>query len=301
MSFAISLKTRRAWVDRISGGWTLVCIVVLLLLPLAIGLGLAVRSLPVLESHSPGKLLGSAAWSPMEGLFGLRAFIAGSVGVTLLSFLLSAPVCLLSAIYLTQYAPRWLKQGMYFVIDVLAGIPSVVYGVWGVLVVVPFIADHLAPLFGAATTGYSLLAGGIVLAIMVVPYTLNMLIEVFDSIPVELKEASLSVGATYWETIKWVLIRRGRSGIIAALALGVSKALGETIAVLMVVGNVAQIPRSVFQPAYPLAALLANNYGDMMSAPSYEAALMTSALVLFAIIIVFNMLSNLLIYRRSED
>lgn len=301
MSFTISLKMRRRWVDRISGTWTVISILILLLLPLAIGLGLVVKSLPILRDYSLGSLLGSAAWSPMEGKFGFYAFIMGSLGVTLLSFLLSAPVCLLSAIYLTQYAPQWLRQGMSFVIDVLAGIPSVVYGVWGVLVVVPFIAEHLSQAFGAVTTGYSLLAGGIVLAIMVVPYTLNMLIEVFGSIPVELKEASLSVGATYWQTIKWVLIRKGRTGIIAAVGLGVSKALGETIAVLMVVGNVAQIPHSVFQPAYPLAALIANNYGDMMSAPRYEAALMTSALVLFVIIVLFNMASNLLIYRKAED
>lgn len=301
MSFTLSLKTRRVWVDRISSGWTGICIVILLLLPLAVGLGLVIKSLPILRIYSLKSLLGSAAWSPMEGQFGFYAFILGSVWVTLLSFILSAPVCLLSAIYLTQYAPRWLKQGMYFVIDVLAGIPSVVYGVWGVLVVVPFIGKHLAPAFGASSTGYSLLAGGIVLAIMVIPYTLNMLIEVFGSIPVELKEASLSVGATYWESIKWILLRQGKSGIIAAVGLGISKALGETIAVLMVVGNVVQIPHSVFQPAYPLAALLVNNYGDMMSVPLYDAALMGSALILFVIIVLFNMASNLLIYHKSDD
>jgi phosphate transport system permease protein len=296
-----SLKIRRKWEDRISGGWMCLSIFILLLLPLAIGLGLVLKSLPILRAYSLGSLLGTAAWSPLEGKFGFYAFIMGSVWVTVLSFLLSGPVCLLSAIYLTQYAPRWLRQGMYFVIDVLAGIPSVVYGVWGVLVVVPFVGKTLAPAFGAVSTGYSLLAGGIVLAIMAIPYMLNMLIEVFNSIPVELKEASLSVGATYWETIKWILLRQGKSGIIAAMGLGISKALGETIAVLMVVGNVVQIPRSVFQPAYPLPALLANNYGDMMSVPLYDAALMLSALILFVMIVLFNAMSNLVIYRRNGE
>jgi len=136
---------------------------------------------------------------------------------------------------------------------------------------------------------------------MAIPYMLNMLIEVFNSIPVELKEASLSVGATYWETIKWILLRQGKSGIIAAMGLGISKALGETIAVLMVVGNVVQIPRNVFQPAYPLPALLANNYGDMMSVPLYDAALMLSALILFVMIVLFNAMSNLVIYRRTGE
>lgn len=295
--FSISRK----WTDRISNTWLNIATLFLLLLPLAIGLGLVLKSFPLFSTHSFFRLIGSSDWSPMEGKFGFYAFIIGSLLVTLLSFILSAPVCLLAAIYLTQYAPRWLTQAMYFIIDVLAGIPSVVYGVWGVLVIVPLISGHIAPAFGFTSTGYCLLSGGIVLAIMVVPYVLNMLMEVLRSIPIELKEASLSLGATYWETIKWVLLREGKTGIIAAMNLGISKALGETIAVLMVVGNVVQVPHNVFQPAYPLPALIANNYGDMMSVPLYDAALMLSALLLFVIIIVFNALTNVLVYKTGTN
>ncbi|HEY5368979.1 MAG TPA: phosphate ABC transporter permease subunit PstC [Hanamia sp.] len=291
----------RKWIDRISNTWLNVAVIFLLLLPLVIGLGLVLKSLPLFHEYSLGSLIGSSDWSPLEGKFGFYAFIIGSLLVTLLSFVLSAPVCLLAAIYLTQYAPRWLMQAMYFVIDVLAGIPSVVYGAWGVLVVVPLISEHVAPAFGFTTTGYCLLSGGVVLAIMAVPYMLNMLMEVLRSIPIELKEASLSLGATYWETIKWILLRQGKTGIIAALSLGISKALGETIAVLMVVGNVAQVPHNIFQPAYPLPALIANNYGDMMSVPLYDAALMLSALLLFVIIIVVNALTNLLVYKTGTN
>jgi phosphate transport system permease protein len=289
------------WTNRISNVWLNVAVVFLILLPLAIGLGLVLKSLPLFRGHSLGNLLGSSAWSPQQGKFGFFAFIMGSLWVTLLSFVLSAPACLLSAIFLTQYAPRWLNQAMYFVIDVLAGIPSVVYGVWGVLVVVPLIAHYIAPALGFSTTGYCLFSGGIVLAIMAVPYMLNMLMEVFRSIPVELKEASLSLGATYWETIKWILLRKGLTGIIAALSLGISKALGETIAVLMVVGNVAAVPTSVFDGAYPLPALIANNYGDMMSVPLYDSALMFSALILFVIILVFNAFTNVFLYRLQVN
>lgn len=295
--FSIPVK----WTNRISNVWLNVAVVFLILLPLAIGLGLVIKSLPLFQGHSLGKLMGSSAWSPLQGEFGFFAFIMGSIWVTLLSFVLSAPVCLLAAIYLTQYAPRWLTQAMYFVIDVLAGIPSVVYGVWGVLVIVPLLAHYVAPAFGFTTTGYCLLSGGIVLAIMAVPYMLNMLMEVFRSIPIELKEASLSVGATYWETIKWILLRKGMTGIIAALSLGISKALGETIAVLMVVGNVAEVPKSVFDAAYPLPALIANNYGDMMSVPLYDSALMFSALILFVIILVFNAFTNVFLYRLQVN
>jgi phosphate transport system permease protein len=291
----------RKWIDHISNTWLNIAVIFLLLVPLAIGLGLVLKSLPLFYEYSLSSLIRSSNWSPMEGKFGFYAFIIGSLWVTLLSFILSAPVCLLAAIYLTQYAPMWLTQAMYFVIDVLAGIPSVVYGVWGVLVVVPLISEHVAPAFGFTTTGYCLLSGGIVLAIMAVPYMLNMLIEVLRSIPIELKEASLSLGATYWETIKWILLRQGKTGIIAALSLGISKALGETIAVLMVVGNVPQVPHNVFQPAYPLPALIANNYGDMMSVPLYDAALMLSALLLFVIIIVYNALTNVLVYKTGTN
>lgn len=290
----------RKWIDRTSGVWLNIATFFLLLLPLAIGLGLVLKSLPLLSAQSFFRLIGSSDWSPMEGEFGFYPFIIGSLLVTLLSFILSAPVCLLASIYLTQYAPRWLMQVMYFVIDVLAGIPSVVYGVWGILVVVPMVSEHIAPAFGFTSTGYCLLSGGIVLAIMSVPYMLNMLMEVLRNIPVELKEASLSLGATYWETIKKVLLRQGKTGIIAALNLGISKALGETIAVLMVAGNVVQVPRNVFQPAYPLPALIANNYGDMMSIPMYGSALMFSALLLFIIIILFNIITNSLIYQRRS-
>ncbi|HPK06077.1 MAG TPA: phosphate ABC transporter permease subunit PstC, partial [Bacteroidales bacterium] len=206
-------------------------------------------------------------------------------------------VCLLTAIHLTQYAKRYVLNIMHPVIDILAGIPSVIYGVWGILVVVPIISKYVAPFFGIQTSGYTLLAGAIVLAIMIIPFILNILIEVFRSIPTELTEASLALGATRWQTIKFVILRKGFPGIISALGLGVSRAFGETIAVLMVVGNVAKIPTGVFQPAYPLPALIANNYGEMMSIPMYQSALMFSALVLFVIVMLFNLASRIAIAK----
>jgi len=285
---------QRKTIDRISSGWMLVCLFVVLLIPLVIGLGLVLKSLPILKLYPLTELLNGSDWKPMAGHFGFKPFIISSVYVTLISFLIAAPVCLLSAIYLTQYAQRWLLNLMQPVIDILAGIPSVVYGVWGILVVVPLVI-RLAAIWNLKTSGYCILSGGIVLAVMSVPFILNILIEVFQTIPTELKEASLSVGATYWETIKFVLLREGFSGIIAAFGLGISKALGETIAVLMVVGNVVQIPGSPFQAAYPLPALIANNYGEMMSIPMYDSALMFAALILFVIIILFNILARLAI------
>jgi phosphate transport system permease protein len=189
---------------------------------------------------------------------------------------------------------------MHPIIDILAGIPSVIFGVWGVLIIVPFIGNYLGPWLGKEVSGYSILAGGLVLSIMIIPFVLNILIEIFRTIPIELTEASLSVGATKWQTIKFVMVKKALPGIISAVGLGLSRAYGETIAVLMVVGNVAKIPSGTFQPGYPLPALIANNYGEMLSIPQYDSALMFAALVLFIVVIVFNFASRVIIMRYEK-
>jgi phosphate transport system permease protein len=269
------------------------------MLPLAIGLGLILKSTGLLQGSSLGNLIFSSDWSPSEGKYGFWAFIVSSLWVTVVALVISMPLCLLAAIYLSQFAPKGFLKFMRPVIDILAGIPSVVYGVWGVLAIVPFVSDKIAPFFNTESLGYSILAGALVLAVMSIPYILNMLLEVFRQVPVELGEASLSLGATKWETIKHVFIRKGGTGILSAFGLGFSKALGETIAVMMVVGNVVQVPHSVFDAGYPLPALVANNYGEMMSIPSYDSALMFGSLLLLVIIVAINIFFRYLIYKSE--
>ncbi|MBN2637178.1 MAG: phosphate ABC transporter permease subunit PstC [Prolixibacteraceae bacterium] len=273
---------------------------ILLTIPVIIGVGLYWKAAPLLKNQSLVSLLFSAKWFPMKGEFGFLPFIYSSVYVTILAFILSAPLCLFAAIYLTQFGKQRLLNFMLPVIDILAGIPSVIYGVWGILVIVPLVADKVAPLFGTTSSGYSLLAGGIVLAVMCIPYMLNMLIEVFHTIPVGMKEASLSLGATHWEMVKHVIIRKGFPGIISAFGLGIAKAFGETIAVLMVVGNTMNITLSSLKPGYPLPALIANNYGEMMSIPDYDSALMFAALVLFVVILIINLLFRYFIHKTEK-
>lgn len=190
---------------------------------------------------------------------------------------------------------------MHPVIDILAGLPSVIYGVWGILIIVPFISDYIAPLFGISSMGFSILAGGIVLTIMCIPYMLNILMEVFKTVPVGMKEASLALGATYWEAIKHVVLRNSFPGIISAFGLSIAKAFGETIAVLMVVGNTVQISLNIFEPGYPLPSLIANNYGEMMSIPMYDAALMFAAFLLLIIILVINLVFRYFIYKTYKQ
>ncbi len=275
-------------------------LVIVILLPFILGIGLYIKSILLLEDQSLFQLLFSGDWRPLSGKFGFLPFIISSVWVTTIALMIAGPICLLTAVHLTQYAKPWVLKLMQPVIDILAGIPSVIFGVWGILVIVPFISDYLAPFLGKQTSGYSIIAGAIVLAVMVIPFILNILIEVFKTLPDELKEASLSLGATKWQTIKLVLLRKAFPGVISAFGLGVSRAFGETIAVLMVVGNVASIPKGLFQPGYPLPALIANNYGEMLSIPLYDSALMLAALVLFVVVMLFNMGSRFAISRLEE-
>ncbi len=263
-------------------------------------LGLIQKSRAILAVKTFSSLLFSSSWHPLKGEFGLFPFIMGTLWVTLAAMVIAVPISLLTAVYLSEYAPKFVRELARPMVDLLAGIPSVVYGVWGVLLVVPFVGKTLAPLFGAYSSGYCVLSGGVVLAVMIFPTIIHVSLEVFSSVPNELRETSLSLGATQWETVKHVVLRKGHQGIIAAIVLGLSRAFGETMAVLMVVGNVPKLPRSVFDSAYPLPALIANNYGEMMSVPLYDSALMLAALVLLLVVLVFNLAARFILVRAGR-
>jgi phosphate transport system permease protein len=266
------------------------------LLVIIIALGLYLKSLPILESTSIARLLTSITWHPLKGEFGFYPFIMGTFWVTFLAMGIALPICLLTSVYLAEYAPKWFTEMVKPLIDLLAGIPSVVYGVFGMLAVVPLIRMVAQP-YGIETTGYSVLAGGIVLAIMVFPIIISVSVEVIQSVSWEARESSLSLGATHWQTIKSVVLRKAFPGIIAAIILGFSRAFGETMAVLMVVGNVVQVPQSIFDEAYPLTALIANNYGEMLSIPLYDSALLLGALILLMVVFIFSILARVILLK----
>jgi len=265
-----------------------------------ITVGLLLRSRPILDVKPLPDLLFSTSWHPLRGEFGFLPFIAGTLWVTIVATVLAVPLSVLAAIHLSEYAHRKVRALMRPLVDLLAGIPSVIYGIWGILIIVPFIKSYLAPMFGATTTGYCVLAGSVVLAVMVFPILIHVTIEVFQTVPRELREASLALGATQWQTIKHVVLRKARSGIVAAVILATSRVFGETMAVLMVVGNVARTPGSVFDPAYPLPALIANNYGEMMSVPLYDSALLLAALILLVCVVGFNAVAQLVLLRLER-
>jgi phosphate transport system permease protein len=261
---------------------------------------LSIKSLPILETFSLPDLLFSSLWNPEKGSFGLFPIIIGTVIVTGLSLLIAIPISILTAVYIAEYAHGKVRQILRPFIDVLAGVPSVVYGLCAFIFLVPLVKDHIAPWFGVESTGLCVFTASAILAVMVFPIIISMCVESFSSIPLGLKEASLSVGATKWETVKKVLFRASGPSIFSAVLLGFGRAFGETIAVNMVVGGIPKIPSNLFDPSQTLASLIASAYGEMMSIPLYESALMFVALLLFLVVFSFNIMGILLLRRAKK-
>jgi len=280
-----------------------------ILLLVTVGVTLFVRSLPIIQRVGVAELLSSQAWHPMAGAFGLAPFIAGSIAVTGVAMVIAVVPAVLSGIYMAEYTSTRLRAWLKPLIDLLVGIPSVVYGLWGILFIIPLIREQIGPAANSTLgqvfplfrqtnpSGYGLLAGGFVLAVMAFPLIVAVVEEVLRSVPQQMRETLLALGATRWETTRCIVRHVGLPGILAAVVLGFSRAFGETLAVMMVVGNVPRTPTSLFDGAYPLPALIANNYSEMMSVPLYDSALMTAALILLVVVMFFNVLARLVINR----
>jgi phosphate transport system permease protein len=235
----------------------------------------------------------------MKDQFGLFPVVIGTILVTGISMIIAIPISLLCAIYISEYSHKKFKRPIRSFIDVLAGVPSVVFGLCAFVFLVPLVRDYIAPFFGIESTGLCIFTASITLSIMVFPIIISICVESFNSIPIELKEASLSVGATKWETVKKVIFRASAPSIISAILLGFGRAFGETIAVNMVVGGIPRVPTSVFHPGETLASLIASKYGELMSVPLYQSALMFVALTLFIVVLFFNLL-GVFILRKAR-
>jgi phosphate transport system permease protein len=284
-----------------------------ILLLVAVGVTLAARSLPIIQRVGVWELLSSQAWHPTAGQFGLAPFIAGSVVVTTVAMLIAVVPAIFSGVYMAEYTSTRTRGWLKPLIDLLVGIPSVVYGLWGILFIVPLVREQIGPLTDGTLgqvfplfrqtnpSGYGVLAGGFVLAVMAFPLMVAVTEEVLRSVPQQMRETLQALGATRWETTKCIVRHTALPGILAAVVLGFSRAFGETLAVMMVVGNVPLTPTSIFDGAYPLPALIANNYSEMMSVPLYDAALMTAALVLLVVVMFFNVLARLVINRLVKQ
>jgi len=250
-----------------------------------------------------------SAWDPVAGDYGALPLIAGTLLTSLVALVIAVPLSLGVAIYLTEFAPQVVRQPIAFVIGLLAAIPSVVYGLWGIFVLTPILRTSVfpllqktlgfLPLFSGPIYGPSVLAAGVILAIMVMPYIMSVSREVLLAVPASQREAALALGATRWEAVVTAVLPYGMSGILGAVILGLGRALGETMAVTMLIGNRHELASSLFAPGYTMAAVIANEFAEAV-ADLHISALTYTALTLFAVTVLVNAGARLLIWRVAR-
>lgn len=285
-----------------------------LCVPLLLGLvfwEVALAGWPALSRFGLG-FLTSSDWDPVRGHFGAAPAIFGTIVTSILALVIATPLALGVSIFLSEYAPRWLRQPVAFFVDLLAAIPSVVYGLWGIFFLVPLLREHVVPflrdtlklgvipLFSGPSWGNSVFAAGVILAIMVLPYIASVSREVLLAVPRSQREAALALGATRWEMIRKAVVPYAKSGIIGGIILGLGRALGETMAVTMVIGNTHDISASLFAPGYTMASLIANEFQEA-SGDLHLSALMAVGFVLLVITLIVNAIARWLVWRTGRE
>lgn len=280
--------------DRTTSVWVRISSALVFLIPFFLITALVYKSIPFISEHNIVDLITGSSFKPFSGSYGFAPFIVSSLYVTLLSIVIAVPLCIFASIFVTYFEGRRFLGFIQPALDILAGIPSVVYGIWGIIAIVPLVRS-LADNLEISSTGYSLLAASVVLSVMIIPFIMNMMIEILRNVPPELNEVTLSLGATPWESVKKVIIRKAMPGLVSSVFLGLARAFGETMAVLLVAGSIIQIPGSLFDGAYPLPVLIALNYNEMSSIPGYDSALMFAALLLLIIVLFFNIAAQFIV------
>jgi phosphate transport system permease protein len=299
-----------AFSDKVYEALTAACAVVIPALVIAIALAIFVAAWPAFSKLGLS-ILTSSDWDVAAGHFGAAPAVFGTLVSSAVALIIATPLAIGIAIFLSEFSPLWLRQPVGFLVDLLAAIPSVVYGVWGIFVLVPllrssvmpFLRDTLhlgsTPFFTGPAYGPSMLAAGIILAIMALPYISSVSREVLMAVPRSQREAALALGATRWEMIRDAVIPYAKSGIIGGIMLGLGRALGETMAVTMVIGNRLEISASLFAPGYTMASLIANQFSEATN-DLQLSALMAVGAILFVITLIINAIARWLVWRVSK-
>jgi len=263
-----------------------------------------------LSWHAFGlKFFFRSEWDPVNDQFGALPFVYGTIVSSALALLIAVPLAIGVAVYITEMSPRWLRGSLAFTTELLAAIPSVIYGLWAIFVLVPLLRQYLQPwlatylgwtgLFEGPPYGIGMLAAGIILAIMVVPIISSITREVMTAVPQQQREAVLALGATRWEMIRTGVLRNARAGIAGGVILGLGRALGETMAVTMVIGNRPEIAKSLFAPGYTMASVIANEFSEA-TGDLYLSALVEVGLALFIVTIIVNILAQFLVWTVTR-
>ena len=270
---------------------------------------LAIESKPVFQQYGVLKFVVSDEWVPSQQLYGALPLVVGTLITSAVALAIGVPVAVAAALYLTELAPRRVRGPLTILVDLLAAVPSVVYGLWGFFVLIPklkplqqWLGDTFSflPFVGGPVAGPSYFIAGLILAIMILPIVSAISREVMATVPVEHKEAALALGATRWEMIRMAVLPYSRAGIAGAAMLGLGRALGETIAVTLVIGNAPDIGDSLFSQGYTLAAVIANEFGEAASDPTHRAALIAAGLVLFVLTLVVNAFARYFVVRAER-
>jgi phosphate transport system permease protein len=299
-------KTAR--IDRYFRATTLALACVVPIILIVLGVTLYQSALPSMRLFG-AHFLTTSIWDPVHDKFGVLFAIFGTVVSSALALLIAVPVSIGTAVFLAELAPRWLSDPLSFLVELLAAVPSIVYGLWGIVVLVPFLQTvevwlgaHAGniPLFSGPPQGYCLLAAGLVLAIMILPYITSVSREVIKTVPTAQREAAYALGATRWEVIRGPILRYVRTGILGAIILGLGRALGETMAVTMVIGNTPIISASLFNPGYTMPSLLANEFAEATE-NLHRSALVEVALALVLVTIIVNGIARLLIWSVAKN
>ena len=248
-------------------------------------------------------------WDPVNDQFGALPFVYGTIVSSILALVIAVPLAIGVAVFITEMSPRWLRGPLAFTTELLAAIPSVIYGLWAIFVLVPLLRAYAQPwlarylgwtgLFEGPPYGIGMLAAGIILAIMVIPIVSSITREVMTAVPQQQREAVLALGATRWEMIRTGVLRNARAGILGAVILGLGRALGETMAVTMVIGNRPEIARSLFAPGYTMASVIANEFSEA-TGNVYLSALVEVGLALFLVTIIVNILAQFLVWTVTR-
>jgi phosphate transport system permease protein len=290
---------RRLLAERYSSYWLTGAGYLAIALFAGITLLLFYRSLPILSEYPLSSMLTSTNWDPAANNFGFLPAIVGTIYVTALSMLMGVPIALGAAIYIAEYADGRTKTLVAALIDVLAAIPSVIFGLVALIVVVPFIGSYVAPVFSESTVGVGIFTVSLVMAIVVTPFMTSLSVESLESLPDELRETSLGVGATKFETIRSVLLRAAGPGIFSAILLGFGRVFGATIVPALLIGGQTQIPTSIFSTGQTLPTLIVNDFGELMSLPLTQSALIFVGLMLVIVVWLFNF-GAMLVQRRLK-
>ena len=274
----------------------------------AIVAGLLWSSWPSLKTFT-WRFVTSSTWDPVAEVYGAAPMIVGTLLSSLIALIIAVPLALGVAIFLTEFSPPWLRKPVAGLVELLAAIPSVVYGLWGIFVLIPLLREHVVPalkatlgwlpFFQGVFYGNSMLAGGVILAIMILPYISSVSREVLLAVPTAQREAALALGATRWEAVWSAVLPYGRLGVIGAIVLGLGRALGETMAVTMLIGNRHELSVSLLQPSYTMAAAIANEFAEATT-QLHLSALFEIGLVLFLVTVSVNAAARLLVWRVAR-